>query len=523
LNPFLLKSIENLTLHTSKIISVPCVCYEIFIRSFCDSNQDGIGDLAGLTSKLDYLQQLGIEAIWLSPFCKSGSYHKYDVIDYQAVDVEFGTLEDLKVLIREAHLRNIKVIFDFVINHTSSKHPWFLEAQKGENNAFRDFYIWQTPDEIKNKGLESRRKTADSSEVNPWHWAKKGDTQKYYGMFWSGMPDLNMDNPAVRKEVYAIGRYWLEQGIDGFRMDAAKHIYPEWEAEKCHAFWVEFREKMEAFKPDVYIVGEVWTSAEKIAPFFKGLKANFNFDLSYAIQEIVRTGHDKPGLISMLMNNYKVFERVNPHFVDATLLTNHDQDRIGSIASGSLEKLKMAAFLLLTLPGNPFLYYGEEIGMLGKKPDENIREAFLWNSRWQDKDRTNWRKPQYNTDSKVRPLAAQIADPASLYNHYKTLIGLRKSFSALGQVSPPNLSLSQSNHPKAVSFLRADENDTFLIIQNIQAQPIHFTITERVQELIFASGVFDFQGENRCTLPGFGSAIFKLKHEQGAVRYTFNQ
>ena len=193
--------------------NIPRIFYEIFVRSFCDSNRDGIGDLNGITSKLDYLVELGVEGIWLTPFCKSNSYHKYDVIDYKYVDPEYGSMEDLERLIHEAHARGIKVLFDFVINHTSSSHRWFQEAKKGKDNPFRNYYYWMTPEEIKKRGIEKRRETADSQETQPWHWAQKSEEEKYYGLFWSEMPDLNMDNPAVRNEIYEIGSFWLEKNL----------------------------------------------------------------------------------------------------------------------------------------------------------------------------------------------------------------------------------------------------------------------------------------------------------------------
>lgn len=474
---------------------IPKVFYEIFIRSFCDSNNDGKGDLNGIASKLDYLQYLGIEGIWITPFCKSSSYHKYDVVDYKSVDAEYGTMEDLERLIYEAHKRNIKVLFDFVINHTSSQHYWFQEAKKGKENPYRNYYNWLTPAQIKAKGLAEREKTADSTETNPWHWAKKGDDEKYYGMFWSEMPDLNMDNPKVREEIYEIGRFWLEKGIDGFRMDAAKHIYPDWEAEKCHAFWMEFRQKMEAIKSDVYIVGEVWTSAEKIAPFFKGLKANFNFDLCFAIQDIVKKGRDSVDIVSKLIHNYKIFANENPEFIDATMLSNHDQNRIGSVADGNINKLKIAANLLLTLSGNPYLYYGEEIGMKGKKPDENIREAFIWNKRSEDNDRTNWRKPVYNTDSKTTPLKQQMEDENSLFNHYRRLIALRKSTPALSQISPPNLQKSGILNKKIVSFIRSHQDGDVLVIQNITNEIVEVLLKESIGNVIFSTNNSKFDGQ----------------------------
>jgi glycosidase len=455
------------------------------VRSFCDSNNDGIGDLNGITSKLDYLEDLGIEAIWLTPFFKSPTYHKYDVINYREIDSEYGTMADFERLVSEAHQRNIKIIVDLVINHTSTQHRWFREAKKGSGNPYRNFYNWLTPKKIKELGIARREKTADSFETDPWHWANKGDNEKYYGMFWSGMADLNMNEPQVRREIYDIGKFWLNKGVDGFRMDAAKHIYPDNEMHKTHAFWEEFRSEMETVKPDFYIVGEVWTTAERVAPFFRGLKANFNFDLSYGIQDIVLFGSDSKEIVKMLLKNYAIFERENPDFIDATMLTNHDQNRICSVADGDKEKLKMAANLLLTLPGNPFIYYGEELGMKGVKPDEGIREAFLWDIRKNDRDRTNWRKPKYNTDSRVTPLKQQKTDENSMYNHYRKLIHLRKSQPALGQISPPNLQKSpvSVSPSKLVAFVRPHESGDLLIVQNISNKTVKFKFPE-YQEII---------------------------------------
>lgn len=487
----------------------PRVFYEIFIRSFCDSNHDGKGDLNGITSKLDYLQYLGIEGIWITPFFRSNSYHKYDVIDYKSVDSECGTMGDLENLVREAHKRNIKVLIDFVINHTSSQHWWFQEAKKGKGNPYRNYYNWLSPAQIKAKGIAEREATADSAEKQPWHWANKGDDEKYYGMFWSEMPDLNMDNPKVREEIYEIGHFWLEKGVDGFRMDAAKHIYPDWEAHKCHAFWQEFRQRMEAIKSDVYIVGEVWTSAEKIAPFFRGLKANFNFDLCFAIQDIVKLGKDSKDIVSKLISNYQLFSAENPAFIDATMLSNHDQNRVGSVADGNIEKLKMAANLLFTLPGNPYLYYGEEIGMKGKKPDENIREAFLWNKRSEDNDRTNWRKPVYNTDSKTTPLKFQMEDENSLFNHYRKLIALRKSIPALAQISPPNLQKSSISNKKVVSFIRPHEDGDVLVIQNITSENLEVLVKEKIVDVIFSTKVSKLEGQ-KAKLDAYGILVLKI-------------
>jgi alpha-amylase len=473
--------------HDSKNHSDPLICYEIFVRSFCDSNKDGIGDINGITQKLDYFKDLGIDCLWLSPVCKSPSYHKYDILDYRKIDPDYGTLEDFKNLILNAHKRKIKIIFDLVINHTSSKHFWFEEAKNNKYSKFREYYHWKSPKEIEKLGIANREKTGDSMETQPWHWAKPNDEEKYYGMFWSEMPDLNMDSYELRIEIYDIGRYWLELGVDGFRLDAAKHIYPEWEIEKCYDFWIEFRKKMEEVNPEVYLIGEIWTSPEKIAPFFKGLKANFNFELSEEIQKLVKTSQNPNDIIANLLKSYKLYSKYNPDFIDATFLSNHDQIRIGSIAQGNIDKIKMAANLLLTLPGNPYLYYGEELGMLGKKPDEKIREAFLWDYRYEDKFRTNWQKPRYNTDSKVSPLAVQINDSNSVYNHYKKLISIRKAHKGLCSVSPPNLRKTDIEIEGIIGFVRPHIDGNLTIFQNISESKIEFNFNTNHQKLIYKS------------------------------------
>ncbi|RYF77405.1 MAG: alpha-amylase, partial [Cytophagaceae bacterium] len=216
------------------------VHYEIFVRAFCDSNNDGIGDLNGVTQKLDYLSDLGISAIWLMPINPSSTYHKYDVTDYYGIDPEYGTIDDFRRLIDEAHKRGIAVLMDLVIHHTSIKHMWFQEAAKGPDNPYRSFYKWMLPDEIKRRNLATRDITADSDERSPWHYApgtnaRSATTEKYYGMFWSGMPDLNFDHQPLREEIYKIVRYWLtDVGVDGFRLDAARHLYREAEEPKNH-------------------------------------------------------------------------------------------------------------------------------------------------------------------------------------------------------------------------------------------------------------------------------------------------
>ncbi len=191
------------------------VSYEIFVQSFNDSNGDSIGDFNGVIQKLDYVKELGANAIWFMPIMPSPTYHKYDVTDYKAVHPDYGTMEDFKKLIEEAHKRDIKIVIDLIINHTSNQHPWFLESKSGRENPFRDYYVWAQKDTVA-AFLDKKVITLDSDNIRQWHDPGTGK-DFYYGFFWGGMPDLNFDNQKLREEIYDIGRFWLEEvGVDGF-------------------------------------------------------------------------------------------------------------------------------------------------------------------------------------------------------------------------------------------------------------------------------------------------------------------
>jgi glycosidase len=488
------------------------VHYEIFVRSFADSNGDGIGDLNGITAKLDYLKDLGISAIWLMPISPSPSYHKYDVTDYYGIDPEYGTMDDFRRLISEAHQRYIAVIIDLVLHHTSIRHHWFQEASKGPDNPYWPYYKWLHPHEITAQKVATRDITADSGERNPWHSVRGAAFQKqYYGMFWSGMPDLNFDHRPVRDEFFNIARYWLNDvGVDGFRLDAARHLYREFEEPKNHEFWEEFGRVIEAAKPDAYAVGEVWTRPERIAPYFRGLKANFNFDLRLMIEEVVRREDDTEDLVEFLAYVHGAFGNVNPQFIDALILSNHDQNRIGSLLKGNVNHLKVAANLLMTLPGLPYLYYGEEIGMLGMKPDENLREPFLWDIRPRDQQRTFWRRGKYSTSQTVRPLTAQQTDPDSLFSHYKRLIHYRNSHPVLND----NLSrLRQTGirQPGTVSFIRQSANgQRVLILHNLTKKPIEVVLSPGeywCHQIAFETAAGSSLSRDRITVPAYGCVV----------------
>lgn len=454
------------------------VTYEVFVQSFADSNGDGIGDLNGLTSKLDYIADLGVEAIWLMPINPSPSYHKYDVSDYRGIHPEYGSMADFKNLLEEAHRRNLKIILDLVINHCSSEHPWFQAALSGDEK-YRDFFIWATMEEIEAEGNLIKEATGDSDNVHQWNEVE-GQEELFFSFFWKGMPDLNYDNPEVREAVYAIGKYWLQEiGVDGFRLDAARHIYPEHRAEDNHVFWKEFKTTMESYKPDVYLVGEVWGDLEVQAPFAAGFTALFNFDVSFSVMETVKNEQmvsaaiagsawdvqEDQSPVGQYLNSEGKFARYNSSYVNTTFLTNHDQNRVMSFFENDEMKARLAGSILLTMPGSPYIYYGEELGMKGLKPDENIREPMIWSA--ESEMNTSWMKAEYNPADKTISAEDQAKDPNSLYNHYRKLIKLRRSNEVLtyGDIQAHNLDDDQ-----LMAFTRTHESNTLLIIHNLSGE-----------------------------------------------------
>jgi glycosidase len=491
----------NLTLMAGLALAVACspkdtvepvnywpqagVTYEIFVQSFYDSNGDGIGDLNGVTEKLDYVSELGADAIWFMPIMASPTYHKYDVTDYKSIHPDYGTMEDFKKLLEEAHSRDIKIVIDMIINHTSTQHPWFIESSSSRDNAYRDYYVWAQKDTI-TAFLDKKVITLDSDNIRQWHDPGKGE-DFYYGFFWGGMPDLNFDNPKVREEIYEIGRFWLEEvGVDGFRLDAAKHIFPDDRPLDNHAFWKEFRSKMEAIKPDVYLVGEVYDKKEIVAPYLPGLPALFNFDFHYTLLEALNTENGML-LATKQKEILDFYQGITSSFIDATISSNHDQPRLLNELDSDPEKYKQASTIMLTMPGAPYLYYGEEIGMLGLKPDENIREPFLWDVKEKDNGRTSWMEPVYTLDSTVTPLAIQRNDPNSYFNHYKELIHLRKTHPALAIGS---LELPESEYPKTVmAFQRRSADQTLFVLHNLGKEEVTVNVPKEFTKKIYHLGL----------------------------------
>ena len=442
------------------------VFYEIFVRSFYDSDGDGIGDFNGITQKLDYLNDgdprttddLGIRGIWLMPINSSPSYHGYDVADYFSINEEYGTMEDFQTLLDEAHQRGIKVIIDLVINHTSTHHPWFQDASTDPDSPYRDYYVWEDPP----PSFDSPWGT------DVWH---RADTGFYYAIFWAGMPDLNYTNPDVTREMQEVIRFWLEDvGVDGFRLDAIKHLIEDGEIQEntlaTHSWWEGFYDYYTSVNPEAFTVGEAWASTSEVLNYIGDeMNIAFEFDTAAAILQSARLESNR-----YISEAHQLITESYPPHQYGVFITNHDQTRLMSELRGKTGQAKTAASLLLTGPGVPFLYYGEELGQTGYKPDENIRSPMQWSDEANAGFSTAsfpWRSPQ--RDYEDRNVAVQTSDPASLLSHYRALIHARNEYPALRIGSWLELPTSER---RLYAFLRFTPDQTLMVLVNLSGEPI---------------------------------------------------
>ncbi len=411
--------------------------YEVFVYSFCDSDGDGIGDLQGLISKLDYINDgddstdtdLGCNGIWLMPVNPSPTYHKYDVADYYGIDEEYGTLDDFEELLEECDKRGIKVIMDLVLNHSSSQNPWFQEAYSylqglGDGNPsveecpYFDYYHF-------------------TKEQGGGYYAVEGTDWYYEAQFWSEMPDLNLDCEALREEISQITGYWLDMGVGGFRLDAVKEYYsgaPQTNIE----FLSWLNDTVKAQKEDAYLVGEAWLPMTEYAPYYEsGIDSVFNFAFA-----------DKDGIISKVLNGspaskygetvaslQEVFGAYNENYIDAPFYTNHDLGRSAGYYAGddSANQTKLAAAMNLFMSGSAFVYYGEELGMKGAGKDENKRAPMYWSMDAGAEGMCVGPADMDDVKMKFESLEEQQADAGSVYQFYKKVIKVRNQNPEIGR------------------------------------------------------------------------------------------
>ncbi len=379
--------------------------YEIFVYSFCDSDGDGYGDFNGITSKLDYIRDMGYTGIWLMPINPCSSYHGYDVTDYCAVNDRFGTMEDYKNLLSSAHEKGVKVIIDLVINHTSSQHPWFQQALGG-NAMYKSYYNFST---VQQDGYNQKN--------GLW----------YESWFSPDMPDLNLKSSLVRGELEKIMKFWLEMGTDGFRLDGCKFYYPSMDDSVEFCKWIQ--DTAEKYNENAYIVGEMWSGRSDIESYYaSGVDSFFYFDTAGNVRDAINTNSADEIWVGM-----KKCAETSGEYISAPFLSNHDNGvgRFAGRVSRNEDKIKFGFGLMSMYSGCTFTYYGDEIGMVNRNPqsDPDLRVSMRWDNAGSNATTPppGAQEPEYVFDG----VKEQLADGDSIINYYKTCNNARNAFPAL--------------------------------------------------------------------------------------------
>lgn len=484
------------------------IIYQIYPRSFADSNNDGIGDLQGILGKLDYLQSLGIDAIWLSPIFPSPDVDfGYDVSNYRGIDPKFGTMADFEQLIKEAKQRRIHIILDLVLNHTSDQHPWFLESKKSKDNPYHNWYLWHDP----NPNGEPPNNWQAIFGGSAWEYDSDLD-QYYYHMFYKEQPDLNWRNPEVRQEMLGIFPFWLDKGVDGFRLDVfnayfkdellrdnpqkfgirafdrQEHIYDVSQPEMIPLL-NDIRKILDQYD-ESYVVGETFLANPEQTAKYCGedkLHAAFNFEFAE------NRWHPKRFLTSAT----KWYQALPKDAWPNNFLNNHDMTRAASRYSFGEDdrRAKVAAAMLLTVKGTPFLYYGEEIGMrdipirkrsdikdpIGKTfwPFYKGRDGCRAPMQWSDDINAGFSKADpwlpVNKDFHERNVQNLEDDPNSILNFIKNIIAIRKNEPALqrGDFIP-----LVSNPKHILAYIRKYQGDQVIVILNFSSRELTFDLPE---------------------------------------------
>lgn len=548
------------------------VIYQIYPRSFCDSNGDGIGDLNGIRSRLDYLKELGINVIWLSPVYKSpNDDNGYDIADYQDIMDEFGNLDDFDKLLAEAHERGIKIVMDLVVNHTSDEHKWFIESRSSRDNDKRDYYIW--------------REAVDGHEPNNWGscfsgsaWQWDEETQMYYlHCFSKKQPDLNWENPRVRDEVFNMMTWWCEKGIDGFRMDVISMIskreglpdgpveglyspcmYGTCNGPKVHDYLQEMNQRVLS-KYDIMTVGETaGVTIEEAKRYANSEGSELNMVFQFEHVGLDNGDIDKwckaPMKLSSLKENLTKWQtELDEVAWNSIFFCNHDQPRVVSrLGDDSPKSAKCIATMLHIMQGTPYVYQGEELGMTNCPfgPIENYRDIESINAYKEltesglrqpeelleciaYKSRDNARTPMQWDDSKnagftsgdktwimVNPnyttlnAKAEMADEDSVFHYYKKLIALRRKSQWKDLIVYGSYQLLSPEDEDIFSYTRTLEDRKLLVICNMTDKEVQYTIPEEIkwseaEQLISNSG--DTALEKNMKLTPWQAAVWEIK------------
>nr|WP_312292631.1 alpha-glucosidase [Clostridium chromiireducens] len=535
------------------------VVYQVYPRSFNDSNGDGIGDLKGIIEKLDYLKELGIDVIWLSPVYKSpNDDNGYDISDYEDIMDDFGTMEDMDELIKEGNKRGIKILMDLVVNHTSDEHKWFIESKKSKDNPYREYYIWRDP--VNGEEPNDLRSTFSGSA-----WQYDETTGQYYlHLFSKKQPDLNWENEEMRNKVYDMMNFWIDKGIGGFRMDVIELIgkIPDEKIKengpKLHEYIKEMNNKTFGSK-NLLTVGEAWCSNPEIAKQYSntdGSELSMVFQFEHILLD-QQPGKEKWDLKPLeLLDLKKALSRWQVELEgsgwNSLFWNNHDVPRIvsrwGNDKEYRIESAKMLATLLHGMKGTPYIYQGEELGMTNIKFEDlndykDIETLNMYKERIEQgykhedimssiyaKGRDNARTPIQWNDSKnagfttgepwikVNPnykeinSKSQLNDENSIFNYYKKLIEIRKTNPI---VVYGKYELILEENKEIFAYTRTLENEKLLVICNFTDNKTKFEFEEKIEfnskELLISNYEVDVNGSiNNIELRPYESRIYKL-------------
>ncbi len=488
--------------------------YEIFVYSFYDSDGDRIGDLKGVIQKLDYIKDMDFNGIWLMPIMPSPSYHKYDVVDYYAIDPEYGTMEDFKELVSACKERGIKLILDLVLNHTSPKHEWFKTAEEYLSSLPKD----QEPNETECPYIGYYNIVKGKPDSGAYYQIK--DTDYYYeGVFSQQMPDLNLANKALRKDLEEVMSYWLNLGVGGFRLDAAKEYYTGSIDKNVEVLqWVN--DYVKSLNEENYLVAEVWDSYLNLTQYYKsGIDSIFNFafaDTEGKIAKVLNYTGTQNSARSFAEAMVKFQERIrsfSPNAIDAPFFVNHDLGRAAGYFSYKQGKIKMAAAMNLMMTGNAFVYYGEEIGMTGSGRDENKRAPMYWSDKNVD-GMTRGPADMESQENRFDSLEKQLEDPLSIINFYKHLIRLRNENPeiARGTVAVIN----EITDEDVAAFVKTWEENQIVILMNLsetQEKTVSFNFSDykvsQLRNYLSTDGSKVKIEGNQVTLPPYSLAVIK--------------
>lgn len=617
------------------------ITYQLLVYSFADSDADGIGDFNGITSRLDYLKDLGTTALWLSPIHPASSYHGYDVLDYSAVNPDFGTEADLQTLIDKAHEKGIKIYLDFVLNHTSKDHPWFLDAKTDADSPYRDYFIFsedpaadikagkipmiaseggsgydsgqwypavngksenekvrftltldaqrkpygltaEKVDAISNSGGQnsgvylyygdgrmaefhttggstlslSLEFTSDwgllvRTSTTEWgshkYGAPKGSNHLAWGetlllsnsdaqdilmpdmsytmyhshMWTSYFADLNYgpaetaeDSPAFKAVCEAADK-WIEMGVDGFRLDAIKHIYHNAYSDENPLFLKKFYDRCNATykagggKGDIYMVGEQFSSANEVAPYYKGLPAFFEFSFWWTLKDAIQNAQGST-FVGTIQSYQNMYAQYRSDYIEATKLSNHDENRAGNDLGKNKAKMKLAGCVLLTAGGQPYIYQGEELGYWGVKNngDEFVRTPIVWNADCSGlADAYLGDKVDRSMISQAISVESQSERESSVLSCYRKFGVARDSYKALSQGSFDYCAASASLE-NISAWYRSLDDEKLLVVHNFGAAPTSVTFqNDALDKLVVSNGSVSVKGD-KLTLGSYSSAVF---------------